>query len=70
MKAVRESTCISPELLAELQDAAGRLARGERDPEIAKRAAQRMDRMREENRKLFGVQNCGVDTIRQIRDSR
>jgi hypothetical protein len=61
---------ISPELMAELQVAADKLARRERDLEAAKQAAERMDRMREENRKLFGVQNIGVDIIRQMRDCR
>ena len=70
MKAIQENVCISPELMAELQEAGYKLARGERDPESAKQAAQRMDRMREENRKLFGVQNIGVDIIRQTRDGR
>lgn len=70
MKAVQGNTCISPELLADLQRAADKLARGERDLQAAKQAALRMDRMREENRKLFGIQNIGVDIIRQMRDSR
>ena len=70
MKGIQENTCISAELMAELQEAAEKLARGERDPETAKQAAQRMDRMREENRRLFGVQNIGVDIIRHMRDSR
>jgi hypothetical protein len=50
--------------------AADKLARGERNPQAAKCAAQRMDRRREENSKLFGVQNIGVDIIRQMRDCR
>jgi hypothetical protein len=70
MKDNYETSCISPELMAELQEAADRLAKGERDPEGAKKAAQRMDQLREENRRLFGVQNLGVDLIRQMRDSR
>ena len=70
MKIIQENTCISPELMTELQEAADKLVRGERDPNAAKEAAQRMDRMREENRGLFGVQNIGVDIIRQMRDSR
>ena len=70
MKAIRENSCISAELMAELQEAADKLAKGERDPEAAKQAAQRMDRMREENRRLFGVQDIGHDIIRQMRDSR
>lgn len=56
--------------MAELQAAADRLTRGERDPEAAKQSALRMDRMREENRRRFGVQDIGVDIIRQMRDAR
>ena len=60
---------ISPALMADLQAAADKLARGERDREAAKQAALRMDRLREENRRLFGVQSIGVDIIRQMRDA-
>jgi hypothetical protein len=70
MKVMHEGSCISAELMAELQEAADKLARGERDQGVAKQAAQRMDRMREENRRLFGVQDIGIDIIRQMRDSR
>ena len=70
MNIIQQKTGVSAELMAELQEAADKLARGERDLEAAKKAAQRMDRMREENRRLFGVQNIGVDIIRQMRDSR
>jgi hypothetical protein len=35
-----------------------------------RKACERMDRMREENRKLFGEQSIGVDLIREMRDSR
>ena len=49
MKVIQKSTCLPTELLAELQEAADKLAHGDRDPETAKRAALRMDRMREEN---------------------
>ena len=52
MKVIWKNTCIPTELMAELREAADKLTRGERDPEAAKKAAQRMDRMREENRKL------------------
>jgi hypothetical protein len=70
MSGVLENACIPAELMAQLQEAADQLARGERNPEAAKRSAQRMDRMREENRRRFGVQNIGVDIIRQMRESR
>jgi hypothetical protein len=70
MNATDTPTGIPAEVMAKLQAAADRLARGERDPEQAKQSALRMDRMREENRRRFGVQNIGVDIIRQMRDSR
>jgi hypothetical protein len=70
MKITQGNSSISAELMVELQEAADKLARRERDPEAAKQAARRMDRMREENRKLFGVQNIGVDIIRQMRNCR
>jgi hypothetical protein len=59
MKTV-ESSGFSRELMAELQDAAEKLAKGIRDTDAAKKAAERMDRMREENRKIFGIQDIGV----------
>lgn len=70
MNAVRQSTGISADLMAELQAAADRLFQGAHDRQAAKQAAQRMDRMREENRSLFGVQDIGVDIIRQMRNGR
>jgi hypothetical protein len=70
MNATDTRTGIPAEVMAKLQAAADRLARGERDPEEAKQSALRMDRMREENRRRFGVQNIGVDIIREMRDSR
>jgi len=70
MKVLQENAAIPPELMAELRQAAEKLDKGERDREAAKQAARRMDQRREENRKLFGVQNIGVDIIRQMRDSR
>ena len=70
MKAISEKRYIPTELMAELQEAADKLASGERDIEAAKKAAGEMDRLRDENRKLFGVQSIGVDIIRAMRDSR
>jgi hypothetical protein len=70
MQAATPVTAIPTELMAELQEACDRLARGERDVEAAKAAAREMDRMREENRKRFGIQNIAVDLVREARDSR
>ncbi len=60
---------IPPEVLADLQQAARRAAAGARDPEQMRRACERMDRLREENRRRFGEQDIGVQIIRQMRDA-
>ena len=44
--------------LAELRAALDRLANGIRDPEAARKSRERMDRLREENRKRLGVQGA------------
>jgi hypothetical protein len=61
---------IPAELKAELREALDKLASGIRDPAAAKKACERMDRMREENRRLFGEQNIAVEIIREMRNSR
>jgi hypothetical protein len=38
--------------------------------EQRKAAAERVDRLREENAKLFGVQDVTLDAVRQSRNSR
>jgi hypothetical protein len=53
---------------AELRQTLNDLVQGIRRPEKMKTACERMDRMREENRKLFGEQSLAVDLIRQSRD--
>ena len=70
MRIVEHYSCIAPDVMAELQLAAERLARGQRDAADAKQAALRMDRMREENRQFFGEQHIGVNIVRQMRDGR
>jgi hypothetical protein len=62
------STGIPPDLTAEFQEAVDDLAKGIRRPEKMKAACERMDRLREENRRLFGEQNIAVELIRQTRD--
>jgi cell division protein FtsW len=44
------------------------LVKGVRRPDKMKAACERMDRMREENRKLFGEQDIAVRLIRETRD--
>ena len=57
----------SADLMSQLEEAARRAASGVRDAEAMQKACERMDRMREENRKRFGVQNVAVDLIRDAR---
>ena len=58
---------IPPDVLAELQDAAERAAKGTRDAESMRKASERMDRIREENRQKFGEADIGVEIIRSLR---
>jgi hypothetical protein len=59
---------IPPEVMAELQEAAERAARGIRDPEAMRRACERMDRMREEVFRRHGILDIGTPAIRALRD--
>lgn len=68
MSTTNTATGIPAEVKAELQETLDALAKGIRDPEKAKRALDRINRIREENRKLFGEQNIAVELIRQTRD--
>ena len=68
MKTTEDPFAIPAELKAELQQALDFLAKGIRDPEAAKKACERMDRMREENRRLFGEQNSAVGIVREMRE--
>ena len=55
-------------LKAELQEALDDLAKGIRRPEKIKSAREHMDRVREENRQMFGETDIAVELIRQARD--
>jgi hypothetical protein len=59
---------ISEEVKAQLRETLDDLVKGIRRPDKMKAACERMDRMREENRKRFGEQNVAVDLIRETRD--
>lgn len=65
---MRPASTIPPEIMAELQEAADRAARGIRDPEAMREACERMDRMREELRQKYGEMSVAVDLIREVRD--
>lgn len=58
------------EAWSELQSALDHVSNGIRDPEAARKSRERMNRLREENRKRLGVQNIVVDLIRRARESR
>lgn len=62
---IEESAAIPHELLAEMQERADRAAKGIRDPEDARKACERMDRMREELRRRSGETDIAVELIRE-----
>jgi hypothetical protein len=55
--------------MADLQEAADRAAKGVRNSEAMRQAAESMDRIREEIAKKYGVLEIGVPAIRELRDS-
>ena len=69
MKTTTESTGIDPALKAEIQEACDRIARGTLPSmEERKAAAAKIDHMREENARLFGIQNVSLDAVRESRN--
>jgi len=58
---------ITPELEAEFEAAVRQAMSGVRDPEAMRRAAERMDRMREETYRKHGLLEIGVPAIRELR---
>jgi hypothetical protein len=68
MNTTEAMTGIPDDVKTQLQEALANLAGGIRDPEAARQARNRMDRIREENRRLFGEQNIAVELIHQTRD--
>ena len=68
MDAKPQDNGIPPEAMAELQAAIDRVLKGIRDPEAMRRAAERMDRMREELGQQIGEVELAVELIREARD--
>jgi len=60
-------SAITPALEAEFQAAVRQAMSGVRDPEAMRRAAERMDRMREETYRRHGLLDIGVPAIRELR---
>jgi hypothetical protein len=68
MKTIAESTGMDPALKAEMQAACNRIAKGVFPTmEERKAAAARIDRMREENARLFGIQDVTLNAVRESR---
>ncbi|HET6572791.1 MAG TPA: hypothetical protein VFG68_04250 [Fimbriiglobus sp.] len=57
---------IPADVMAELREATERAAQGVRDPEVMRRACERMDRMRDELRSHVGELDVAVDLIREV----
>ena len=66
MKTIK--SILPAEVMNELQEAADRAAKGIRDPEIARKSRERMDRLREEIRRKHGILDIAVPAIRELRD--
>jgi hypothetical protein len=64
------TSVILPEAMAQLRAAAALAASGVRDAEAMRQACERMDRLREENRRKVGNSPIGADIIREARDAR
>jgi hypothetical protein len=64
-----EPNLVPPQIMAELQAAADRAAKGLRDPGIMAKACERMDQLREEIRRKHGILDIGVPAIRELRAS-
>jgi hypothetical protein len=60
-------SAITPELEAEFQAAVRQAMSSTRDPEAMRRAAERMDRMREETYRRHGLLDIGVPAISELR---
>ena len=56
------------ETMARMQEAADNAAKGSRDPEAMRKAAEEMDRISEEIRKRHGLLDIAVPYIRDLRD--
>ena len=68
METAEKPPAIPSDLLAEMRERADRAAKGIHDPEDARKACERMDRMREEFRQRVGETNIAVGLIREARD--
>jgi hypothetical protein len=68
MNSAETGVIFTREFVTEFQEAVDDLAKGIRRPLKTQAACERMDMLREENRRLFGEQDTAVELIRQTRD--
>jgi hypothetical protein len=64
---LEHKSAITPEMEAEFLAAVQQAMSSKRDPEAMRRAAERMDRMREETYRKHGLLDIGVPAIRELR---
>ena len=69
MGSMSTATTIPAELMARLQQAADNAAAGANDPAQMRKAAERMDQLRETVLKRHGLLDIAVPSIRELRDS-
>jgi hypothetical protein len=68
MPTAQRPSLIPPEVMAELQEAANRAAQGKRDPQLMRKACERMDKRRQGIQQQHGILDIGVPAIRELRD--
>ena len=69
MNTIAANTGMDPALKAEMQEACDRIAKGILPTmEERKAAAATTDRLREENAKVFGIQDVTLDAVRTARN--
>jgi hypothetical protein len=66
--AMSTETLPNNEAMTRMQEAANRAAKGIRDPERMRKAAETMDRISEEVHKRHGLLDIAVPIIRELRD--
>jgi hypothetical protein len=70
MKTAENTAGMNPELKAAMQEACDRIAKGTSfTRQEREKAAAEIARIREENAKIFGIQNVVVDAVRQSRNT-
>jgi hypothetical protein len=68
--AIEVSPPIAPEVLKDLHEAMRVAYSNVRDPEVMRKAAERMDRRAEKNAQLYGTHDMGANIVREMRDGR